>query len=105
MTIFMDSTPGNTDAGQYYLDNINGTNGAVVPTDPVPAGPAPVPTLADSDVYSIYNDTNGYTTTFPVQYSFGSLAGEPDLDPSAVENKALKYNFGVAGWGDSAGGA
>lgn len=104
MTIFMDSTPGNTATGQYYIDDINGTNGAVIPTDPTPAGPAPVPTVADSDVYSIYNDTNGYTTTFPVAYSFGTLSGEPDLDPSATENKALKFNFGVAGWGQGEGG-
>jgi len=102
MSIFPDFNNG--EVGTYYIDDIDGPNGAIVPVDPIPATAAPVPTAPDDETYSIYNDTNGYTTIFPVAYSFGSLSGEPDLDPSAAENKALKFNFGVAGWGQGEGG-
>jgi len=104
LTLFADSGVGNTATGTYYIDDIDGPNGAVIPQDPEPAGPAPVPNVPDSEVYSIYNDTNGFSTSFPVAYTFGTLSGEPDLDPSATENKALKFNFGVAGWGQGEGG-
>lgn len=56
---------------------------------------APVPTLLASEVVSMYGET--YPNTY--QYSFGSVAGEPDLDPSTGVNLALKYNFEVAGYG------
>lgn len=56
---------------------------------------APVPTLAAADVISMYGES--YPNTY--QYSFGSVAGEPDLDPSSGVNLALKYNFEVAGYG------
>lgn len=62
------------------------------------------PTVPDGETYSIYNDTNGYSTTFPFAYDFGSVAGEPDVDPSANENKVLKYDFSVAGYGAGEGG-
>lgn len=104
MVLFADSGVGNTATGTYYIDDIDGPNGAVVPTDPIPAGPAPIPSVPDSQVYSIYNDSNGFSTTFPVAYTFGTLSGEPDLDPSATVNRALKFNFGVAGWGQGEGG-
>jgi hypothetical protein len=104
MVLFADAGPGNTATGTYYIDDIDGPNGAVVPVDPIPSGPAPVPNVPDAEVYSIYNDSNGFSTTFPVAYTFGTLSGEPDLDPSATENKALKFNFGVAGWGQGEGG-
>ncbi|MEN8898005.1 MAG: T9SS type A sorting domain-containing protein [Nonlabens sp.] len=99
MVIFTDSTSGNTATGTYYIDDINGPNGAVIPVDPIPMGPAPIPSNPDATVYSIYNDTNNYTTTFPVAYSFGTLSGELDLDSGAAVNNALKFNFAVAGWG------
>jgi hypothetical protein len=102
MSIFPDFNNG--EIGTYYIDDINGPNGAVIPVDPIPDSAAPVPTAPDAETYSIYNDTNGYSTIFPVAYSFGSISGEPDLDPSDVENKALKFNFGVAGWGQGEGG-
>lgn len=82
----------------FYVDNIRGPLGIVIP-DPIPSTPAPVPTTPNAEVYSIYNDTNNYTTTFPVAYSFGHLSGEPDLDESSTVNKAYKFNFGIAGWG------
>ena len=104
LVLFADSGPGNTATGTYYIDDIDGPNGAVIAPDPIPASPAPVPNVPDSEVYSIYNDTNGFSTSFPVAYTFGTLSGEPDLDPSATENKALKFNFGVAGWGQGEGG-
>lgn len=56
---------------------------------------APVPTLLASEVISMYGET--YPNTY--QYSFGSVAGEPDLNPTADVNLALKYNFEVAGYG------
>ncbi|MHA7842697.1 MAG: T9SS type A sorting domain-containing protein [Winogradskyella sp.] len=104
LVLFADSGPGNTASGTYYIDNINGPNGAVIPPDPIPSGPANLPNVPNAEVYSIYNDNSGFTTNFPVAYDFGTLSGEPDLDPSATENKALKFNFGVAGWGQGEGG-
>ena len=84
----------------YYLDNVRAEEAIIIPaSDPIPLTPAPVPTALNANVYSIYNDTNGYTTTFPVIYQFGTLSGEPDLDATSVVNKAYKFNFGVAGWG------
>lgn len=82
----------------FYVDNIRGPLGTA-PVIPTPLTPAPVPTAPNSQVYSIYNDTNSYTTTFPVVYDFGILSAEPDLDATSVVNKALRYNFGIAGWG------
>lgn len=99
IVIFTDSGAGNTATGTYLIDDITGTNGAVIPVDPIPMVPAPIPSNADATVYSIYNDTNGYTTNFPVLYSFGTLSGEPDLDAGAAVNNAFKYDFAVAGWG------
>jgi hypothetical protein len=84
----------------FYVDNIRANEGVITPpSDPIPSTPAPVPTALNANVYSIYNDTNSYTTTFPVQYQFGTLSGEPDLDSSSSVNKAYKFNFGIAGWG------
>jgi hypothetical protein len=92
------NTFGTPDNRVFYVDNIKGTAVAVVP-DPAPSTAAPVPNYPNAQVYSVYNDTNSYTTTFPIAYSFGHLAGEPDLDASATVNKAYKFNFGIAGWG------
>lgn len=84
----------------FYVDNIRAEEGIITPpSDPIPATPAPIPTALNANVYSIYNDTNNYTTVFPVQYQFGTLSGEPDLDSSTAINKAYKFNFGIAGWG------
>lgn len=102
LVLFADSGVGNTATGTYYIDDIDGPNGDAIAPDPVPSEPAPIPTYADSDVYSIYNDTNSYTTIFPVAYSFGTVT-TIDLDPTAAVNNALKYNFGVAGWGQGQG--
>jgi hypothetical protein len=102
MSFFPDFNNG--ELGTYYFDDITGPNGIVIPVDPIPSVAAPVPTAPDDETYSIYNDTNGFTTIFPVVYSFGVLSGEPDLDPSDAVNKALKFNFGVAGWGQGEGG-
>ena len=94
----------NSESGTYYFDDITGPNGIVIPIDPIPSVAAPVPTAPDDETYSIYNDTNGFTTIFPVIYSFGVLSGEPDLDPSDALNRALKFNFGAAGYGQGEGG-
>lgn len=87
-----------TPARTFYVDNIRGPISAPA-SIPTPSGPAPVPTAPNSEVYSIYNDTNNYTTTFPVAYSFGTLSAEPDLDETSAINKAYRFNFGIAGWG------
>ena len=87
-----------TPARTFYVDNIRGPLGTP-PVIPTPTTPAPVPAMPNAQVYSIYNDTNSYTTNFPVTYSFGTLSAEPDLDPSSTVNKAYRFNFGIAGWG------
>jgi len=87
-----------TPARTFYVDNIRGPLGTA-PVIPTPATPAPVPTTPNSEVYSVYNDTNAYTNTFPVLYNFGTLSAEPDLDDTSVVNRALRFNFGIAGWG------
>ncbi len=103
MVLFADA--GNTDEGTYYIDDIDGPNGAVIPVDPIPATAAPVPNVPDAEVYSIYNDSNSFSTVFPVVYGFGGNAGELDLDPSEEgENLAFKMNFGVQGFGQGEGG-
>ena len=79
----------NQAASSPYL---TGSTTAVLTVSP-PA--APVPTLAAADVISMYGET--YPNTY--LYDFGSVSGEPDLDPTSAENKALKYNFEVAGYG------
>ncbi|MGB3607946.1 T9SS type A sorting domain-containing protein [Psychroserpens sp.] len=104
LVLFADAGPSNTATGTYYIDDITGTNGADVPVDPIPAEAAPIPNVPDGEVYSIFNDTNGFTTVFPVAYDFGTNFGVPDLDPSAAVNTAYKFNFGVAGWGQGEGG-
>lgn len=97
--LFADAGPGNTATGTYYIDDITGPNGAAVPVDPIPATAAPIPSYPDAEVFSIFNDTNGYTNVFPADYGFGSVAGTPDLDGSDAVNVAYKYNFGLDGFG------
>ena len=87
----------NTSADTYLIDDIaGGTN--VVPLSP-PSTPAPSPTTPDSEVFSLYTDTGGYTNNMVYDYSFGTLAGEIDLDDTAGVNNALQFDFSVAGWG------
>ncbi|WP_412561694.1 T9SS type A sorting domain-containing protein [Winogradskyella sp. MIT101101] len=96
----------NDPAGDFtiYVDNIRATTGsAIAAPEPDPAA-APIPTSSDGETYSIYNDTNAYSTFLVFDYDFGSVAGEPDLDPGAGENKALKFDFSVAGYGVGEGG-
>ena len=85
-------------------DNIRGLLGAAItPDDPDPEA-APIPTAPDGETYSIYNDTNSYSTVFPFAYDFGTIGGEPDLDTGAGENKALRFDFTFAGYGQGEGG-
>ena len=60
---------------------------------------SPMPGTPDSEVLSIYNDNPGYTNVWTPSYSFGTNAGNPDLDPGTGVNQAIKMNFAVAGWG------
>lgn len=87
-----------------YIDNLTGFAGAAVVVPPADPEAAPLPTSPDGETYSIYNDTNGYTTFFPFAYDFGTLGGEPDLDPGAGTNLAYKFDFGFAGYGVGEGG-
>lgn len=89
-----------------YIDNISGTAGSAIgsgPADPTPSDAATIPTTPDGTVYSIYNDTNSYTTTFPVIYSFGG-AEDVDLDAGSDVNNALKVNLNSAGYGQGEAG-
>lgn len=80
--------------GTYLIDDFaGGTNITPPPPLPTPSGPAPVPTLAASEVVSIYGET--YPNTY--QYSFGT-ATDVNLASTGVNN-ALKLNFAVAGFG------
>jgi len=95
---------GTPDDRVFYVDNITGV-AVEAPVVPVPETPAPVPTAPDEETYSIYNDTNGYSTVFPVAYNFGSgLVNQPDLDESGAENIAYQFNFGAGGFGQGEGG-
>lgn len=82
------------------IDNVVFIEGsAIVPPPPLPS-PAPQPTTPDAKTFSINSDTGGYTSGFDYGGGcFGVLAGEPDLDTGAGVNKALEFDFGVAGWG------
>jgi hypothetical protein len=86
----------NTLSGTYLIDDIaGGTNIAPPPPLATPSTAAPVPNFSASEVISMYGET--YPNTY--QYSFGSVAGEPDLDTSSAVNLALKYNLAVSGYG------
>ena len=88
-----------------YIDDITAIAGD--PVDPPPPLPpaAPLPSAPDGETYSIYNDTNGYTTQFPFAYNFGGgLASEPNLDTGGGTNLAFQLDFSVGGWGAGEGG-
>jgi len=61
---------------------------------------APTPSTPDSEVFSIYGDTGGFTNVWVPAYSFGSFAGKPDLNPTAAVNEAIKMNFASEGYGE-----
>ncbi len=61
--------------------------------------PSPTQGTPNSEVLSIYNDTNNYTNIWTPEYDFGSYSGRPDLDPTDGVNEAIKMNFAVAGFG------
>ena len=84
-----------------YIDNIKGKASAV--TLPEPTTAAPVPTTSNDVVYSMYNDTPGYTNKLNIAYSFGA-ASDVDLDPTAGVNNALKVNLSADGFGQGEGG-
>ncbi|WGD34253.1 T9SS type A sorting domain-containing protein [Olleya sp. YS] len=91
----------NADVGTYLVDDFAGGTNIVPVADPEPA---PIPDSPDNETYSIYNDTNNYTTNFPFVYDFGTIGGEPDLDTSTNTNLALKFDFSFAGYGQGEGG-
>ncbi len=81
-----------------YVDNITSEATPIAPPF-LPSTASPLPTFPNSEVLSIYGDTGNYTNIWTSDYSFGGNEGTPDLDPTAVENKAIKMNFATAGWG------
>jgi hypothetical protein len=96
IVLFTDA--GNNSVDTYLVDDLAGGTNIQPPAEP--SGPAPNPTTPDADVtYNLYSDTGGYTNNMVYDYSFGTLAGDIDLDPSAAVNLALKFDFSVAGWG------
>ncbi|GAL01915.1 T9SS type A sorting domain-containing protein [Nonlabens ulvanivorans] len=98
IVIFTDSTPGNTATGTYYIDDITGPNGAMIPVDPIPATAAPDPTAPAAEVLSIFTDTGGYTNFWTRDYNFGQ-SNIVDLGTSGVNN-TFKFNLAAAGYGE-----
>ena len=82
-----------------FIDNLTGVAGSAVILPPEDPEPAPIPTSPNGETFSVYNDTNSYTTFFTFDYDFGTLGGEPDLDPGVDVNLAYKFDFGFAGYG------
>jgi hypothetical protein len=71
---------------------------ATFPNEPLtPGNPS-------AEVLSIYGDTGGFTNIWTPNYSFGTMVGTPDLDPTADVNQAIKMNFAVAGYGQGTDG-
>lgn len=95
MIIFPDFFNASSDT--YLIDDISG--GTNVGPPPMPDGPAPTPSTADASVFRLYGDTGTYTNNMAYDYTFGTLGGEFDLDDTSAINKALQFNFNVAGWG------
>lgn len=62
--------------------------------------PCPTPNTPDNEVLSIYGDTGGFTNIWTSDYSFGGLSDEPDLDPTADVNKAMKIDLDVTIYGE-----
>ncbi|NMH28641.1 T9SS type A sorting domain-containing protein [Flavobacterium sp. SE-s28] len=60
---------------------------------------SPTPATPQMEVLNIFSDTGGFTNNWIPDYSFGTLIGSPDLDPSDGVNLAKKINFAVAGYG------
>ena len=103
VTLFPNWNPNNTGflpASNFtlYVDNITSEATPILPPF-LPTIASPTPTTPNSEVLSIYGDTGNYTNIWTSDYSFGGNEGTPDLDPTAVENKAIKMNFATAGWG------
>ncbi len=83
-----------------YIDNIQGTAGEAIVVVPPTIPAAPIPQALDANVYSVYNDTNNYTTLFPFAYQFGdALDSQVDLDPTEGVNNAYLFNLGDGGYG------
>ncbi len=103
VTLFPNWNPNNTGflpASNFtlYVDNITSEATPILPPF-LPTIASPTPTTPNSEVLSIYGDTGNYTNIWTSDYSFGGNEGNPDLDPSALENKAIKMNFANQGWG------
>jgi hypothetical protein len=86
----------------YLVDDMMGGTNFVPPADPTTA--APTPDVPDSEVLSIYGDTGGFTNIWTPDYSFGAFVAEIDLDPSGVENFAIKMDFSEQGYGQGTNG-
>ena len=92
-----------------FIDNITAIQGHEIQGAPIPDGPAPLPTSADGETFSIYDgnldgDVTNYSSNWPFAYQFGdALIDEVDLDPGADVNGAWQFNFGSGGYGQGEG--
>ncbi len=89
---------GTPDGRIFYIKNLKGLPVAPPPPDFAP-DQAPIPSTPNSQVFSIYSDTGGFTNNWIRDYYFGNFAGKPDLDTTASVNEAIKMNF-VEGYGE-----
>lgn len=96
ITLFPDFN--NSAVGTYYVDDIDGPNGAVIPTVELPDTPAPTPTTPNAEVLMLFGDTGGYTNNWVPDYAFGTR-NLVDLGTSPDVNQAIQMDFSVAGWG------
>jgi Secretion system C-terminal sorting domain len=105
VTIYIDNIMGTLPTGPTCSDGIQnqGETGIDCGGPCSTCGPSSAPTspgVPDNLVYSIYNDTEGYTTNFPFAYPFGGgFVGEVDLDPGAGVNNAWRFDLGIGGYG------
>ena len=85
--------------------SVTSQNGSVMETYTVSfaatvPGQSPLPGTPNAEVLSVYGDTGGFTTIWTPDYTFGAVAGRPDLDPSAGVNEAIKMDFSIVEYGE-----
>lgn len=59
---------------------------------------SPTPSTPNAEVLSLYSDTGGFTTTWPLTNTYGSYAAKVDLGSGSSVNEAIKMDFSVEGY-------